>query len=142
MTPHDAETRPSVVIGAGTLGRGIALVQATCGSEVRLVDTSAQALRDASAYLRSELPKLLPRENGKEAKLVFTQDLSGALENAWLVTEAVPEQLELKKRVFSELDRLADPDTILASNSSSFPTSQMIDRVVRKQRVVNTHYYW
>jgi 3-hydroxybutyryl-CoA dehydrogenase len=142
MVPHDVETRPSVVIGAGTLGRGIALMQATGGNEVRLVDTSAQALQDARAYLHTELPKLLPAEEGKEARLTFTHDLPSALEDAWLVTEAVPEKLDLKKQVLSELDRLAGPDTILASNSSSFPTSQMIDRVARKERVVNTHYYW
>ncbi len=142
MMLHDVETRPSVVIGAGTLGRGIALMQATVDSEVRLVDTSAQALQDARAYLHAELPKLLPPERGKGARLVFTQDLPSALDNAWLITEAVPEKLELKKQVFSELDRLAPADAILASNSSSLPTSQMIDRVQRKERVLNTHYYW
>jgi len=142
MMPDHLETRPSVVIGAGTLGRGIALMHSTGGSEVRLVDTSERALEQARAYLSAELPKLLPAEHSKPGKLVFTQDLRSALDDAWLVTEAVPEKLELKKEVISDLDRLAPPDAILASNSSSFPTSQMIDRVIRKERVLNTHYYW
>lgn len=142
MMPRDVEARPSVVVGAGTLGRGIALMQASEGNEVRLVDTSVQALQDARAYLVAESPKLVRPSDAKEGRFIFTQDLPSALKDAWLVTEAVPEKLDLKKQVLSELDRLAGPDTILASNSSSVPTSQMIDRVARKEQVVNTHYYW
>jgi 3-hydroxybutyryl-CoA dehydrogenase len=142
IMPHHVETRPLVVIGAGTLGRRIALMQATGGSEVRLVDTSAQVLQEAGDYLGAELSKLRPPGNVKAGNLVFSQDLPSALENAWLVTEAIPEKLDLKKQMLSELDRLAPPDAILASNSSSFPTSQMIDHVARRERVVNTHYYW
>lgn len=57
-----------------------------------------------------------------------------------MVIEAVPERLELKRELFGELDRLADPDAILASNSSSLPTSQFIGNVQHREWVLNTHY--
>jgi 3-hydroxybutyryl-CoA dehydrogenase len=68
-------------------------------------------------------------------------DLPGAVEGAWMVIEAVPERVDLKTEVFGELDRLAEPDAILASNSSSLPTSRMIGKVKHPERVLNTHYY-
>jgi 3-hydroxybutyryl-CoA dehydrogenase len=117
-------------------------MQTRGGSEVRLVDTSAQALRKAETYINDQLPQLPSSGDAKAGKVVFSEHLRSALDDAWLVTEAVPEKLDLKRRVLSELDQLAPPDAILASNSSSFPTSNMIDHVERKQRVVNTHYYW
>ena len=57
-----------------------------------------------------------------------------------MVIEAVPEKLDLKRKVFGQLDAIAEPDAILASNSSSLPTSQMIDEVEHPERVLNTHY--
>jgi 3-hydroxybutyryl-CoA dehydrogenase len=135
------ESRACVIVGAGTLGRRIALMQATGGGEVRLVDTCSRALDEAKAFIESELPNLLSSTGKAPATLVFGSDLRTALDGAWLVTEAVPEKLELKKQVFAELDRLAPADAILASNSSSYPTSQFIEDVSRSERVANTHYY-
>ena len=57
-----------------------------------------------------------------------------------MVIEAIPERVELKTAVVADLDRLADPDAILSSNSSSIPTSQVIDQVQHPERVLNTHY--
>jgi 3-hydroxyacyl-CoA dehydrogenase, NAD binding domain len=67
--------------------------------------------------------------------------LEQAVHGAWMVIEAVPEKLELKRKVFSELDRVTDADTVLASNSSSLPSSQLITHVAHPERVLNTHYY-
>ena len=58
-----------------------------------------------------------------------------------MIVESLPEHLDLKKTIFGDLDRLAPQDAILASNSSAFPSSQMIDRVTNPSRVVNTHYH-
>jgi 3-hydroxybutyryl-CoA dehydrogenase len=110
-------------------------------SEVRLVNSSRKALEEAELYIESELPRLPSLENGRPGRLVFSGDLRTALQGAWLVTEAVPEKLELKKNLFADLDRLAPADAILATNSSSYPSSQLIDHVLRRERVVNTHYY-
>ncbi len=139
--PRDIQSRPLVVVGAGTLGRRIALVQASTGDEVRLVDPSKQALEQAKAFLASALPGLVAATGGKAGELSYCDDLPSALERAWLVTEAVPEKLDLKQALFAELDRLAPADAILASNSSSYPTSNFVERVSRRERVVNTHYY-
>ncbi|MFL6449582.1 MAG: 3-hydroxyacyl-CoA dehydrogenase family protein [Bryobacteraceae bacterium] len=141
LSPKDLESRPLVVVGAGTLGRRIALMQATAGAEVRLVDPSRGALEEAQAYIESELPELVSATNKNPGTLTTTEDLTSALEGAWLITEAVPEKLEMKIDLFAELDRLAPSEAILASNSSSYPTRQMVERVSRRERVVNTHYY-
>jgi 3-hydroxybutyryl-CoA dehydrogenase len=66
--------------------------------------------------------------------------LQEAVATGWMVIEAVPESIDIKTEVFSELDRLAEPDAILRSNSSSISTSQMIGKVEHPERVLNTHY--
>jgi 3-hydroxybutyryl-CoA dehydrogenase len=72
--------------------------------------------------------------------VVASETLASAVADAGLVIESVPEKLALKQDLFGELDRVAPPDAILASNSSSFPTSRMIDQVSRPERVANTHF--
>jgi 3-hydroxybutyryl-CoA dehydrogenase len=67
-------------------------------------------------------------------------DLGEALAGAWMVIEAVPERADLKTAVFGELDRLAEPDALLCSNSSSIPTSKVIGEVEHPERVLNTHF--
>jgi 3-hydroxybutyryl-CoA dehydrogenase len=135
-------TRATAVIGGGTLGSRIALMLASSGGEVRLYDTSAPQLEVARRYLDAELPKLVAVRSGAVAgHLVYTKELHDAVADTWMVVEAVPERLELKKAVFGDLDRLAPADAILASNSSSYPSSQFIDFVSKPHRVVNTHYY-
>ena len=69
-----------------------------------------------------------------------TDRLQDAVVGAWMVIEAVPENVELKTEVFGELDRLAGADAILATNSSSLPSSRMIGKVEHPGRVLNTHY--
>ncbi|CCB72353.1 3-hydroxyacyl-CoA dehydrogenase family protein [Streptantibioticus cattleyicolor] len=140
--PRDVEERPVAVIGAGTLGRRIALMFATRGGEVRISDPSARQLADARAYVERELPAVAARiEGGRPGRLTVHEDLAAAVADAWLVIEAVPERLDLKKRVFADLDRLAAADAILASNSSSYPTSRFVDHVADPGRVVNIHFY-
>jgi 3-hydroxybutyryl-CoA dehydrogenase len=67
--------------------------------------------------------------------------LAAALTDAWLVVEAVPEKLEIKQKIFADLDRLAAPDAVLASNSSSFASSEFIGGVGTPERVLNMHFY-
>jgi len=135
-------TRPAAVIGAGTLGSRIALMLASSGGEVRLYDAKPAQLDIAKRYIDSELPKLVKARAGAVAgRVVFAKTLEPAIAETWMIVEAVPERLDLKKTLFGDLDRLAPEDTILASNSSSYPSSQVIDRVKDPSRVVNTHYY-
>ncbi|MFF4173093.1 3-hydroxyacyl-CoA dehydrogenase family protein [Streptomyces sp. NPDC001744] len=140
--PTDIQNRPVAVIGAGTLGRRIALMFATRGGEVRIYDRSADAEEAAVAYVRENVAEVAATvEGGSPGRVVFTSDLAEALAGAWLVVEAIPERLDLKKEIFGQLDRAADADAILASNSSSYPTSQFIDRVEHPERVLNMHFY-
>ncbi|WP_179404334.1 3-hydroxyacyl-CoA dehydrogenase family protein [Burkholderia guangdongensis] len=139
--PENIATRPIAVVGAGTLGRRIALMLATQGAEVRLVDPSADARAAGAAYVAEQLARVLATlPAGKPGRVVAHADLAEGVADAWLVVESVPERLDLKIDTFAQLDALAPADAILASNSSSYPTSQVIGKVARPERVLNTHY--
>ncbi|MFK0151574.1 3-hydroxyacyl-CoA dehydrogenase family protein [Streptomyces sp. NPDC090493] len=142
VLPTNMENRPVAVIGAGTLGRRIALMFADQGGLVRIYDPSAQAGEAARKYVEENVAQVAARiKGGKPGRVVFTDDMAETLTDVWLVVEAVPERLELKKDIFGELDRAAPPDAILASNSSSYASSEFIDRVEHPERVLNMHFY-
>src|SRR5262249_11897664 len=112
--------RPAAVIGTGTLGRRIALMLATQGAEVRIYARSAEGRQAAKAYVEENLADVVRRvPNGSPGRIVLGDDLATALNGVGLVVESVPERLDLKKKLFNELDTLAPADAILASNSSS-----------------------
>lgn len=141
--PTDVDQRPVVIDGAGTLGRRIASVYAAGGSEVRIFDLSAEQREAARDYVEehiAETQRTLGLHPARRGRVEVSEDLQEAVADAWMVIEAVPERIDLKTGVFGELDRLAEPDAILCSNSSSIPTSQMIDKVEHPERVLNTHY--
>jgi 3-hydroxybutyryl-CoA dehydrogenase len=142
--PQDLDQRPVTIDGAGTLGRRIATVYAAGGSDVRIFDKSAEQRDTAKDYVEQHIAdtqEALGLHPDRAGRVKVVDDLKAAVEGAWMVIEAVPEHLDLKTEVFGELDRLAEPDAILASNSSSLPTSRMIDHVEHSERVLNTHYY-
>jgi 3-hydroxybutyryl-CoA dehydrogenase len=134
--------RPITVIGCGTLGRRIALMASTQGGEVRIFDTQHHSLDEGLKYVTETLPAVVASIPGAAAGHVRGEtDLAAAVNNAWLVVEAVPERINVKQEVFAKLDAIAPQDAILASNSSSYPSSQLIDQVARPERVLNMHYY-
>ena len=139
--PDRIDTRPIAVLGAGTLGRRIALMLATRGAEVRLYARSA-ATRDAGVtYAQEQLPALLAKLPGSTAgTIVAVDNLTDAVKDAWLVIESVPEQLALKQDLFTQVDALAEPDAILASNSSSYASSEFAASVKNPARLLNTHF--
>jgi 3-hydroxybutyryl-CoA dehydrogenase len=139
--PENIGTRPIAILGAGTLGRRIALMLATRGAEVRLYARSA-ATRDAGvAFARNELPAVLATLPGSTAgSIEGVSDMTAALKDAWLVVESVPENLELKKDIFKQVDALSESDAILASNSSSYSSSAFADSVKNPARLLNTHF--
>ena len=140
--PGELDRRPVAVIGAGTLGRRIALMLATRGGEVRISDPEVEQRTAAVAYAERLLPEVVVRVDGGSAgRVVAADDVAAAVDGVWLVVEAVPERLEVKRPLFAELDRLAPAGTILASNSSSYPTSRLVDVVEHPERLVNTHFY-
>jgi 3-hydroxybutyryl-CoA dehydrogenase len=136
------------VFGAGTLGWQIALQCASHSYPVNLYDISPEALENAQSSISSELESWV--ESGKitaEAKkstvqnLRFEQDSKKAVEDVDLVIEAVPERLEVKRKVFKELDAACNVDAIIATNSSSIRVSLIEDATKRRDRVLNTHFY-
>jgi 3-hydroxybutyryl-CoA dehydrogenase len=140
--PTDFSSRPVAIIGAGTLGRRIALMFAAHGAEVKIYDL-AEAQRDLAVdYVMSNLPALSEHLSGVVPGRVSAEaNLAEAVHDAWLVVEAIPERLELKKQVFGQLDELAAADAILASNSSSYASRLFVDEVHRPERVLNIHFY-
>jgi 3-hydroxybutyryl-CoA dehydrogenase len=140
--PADYATRPVAVVGAGTLGRRIALMFATRGGTVNVYDVSESVRAAAVDFIETNLPDVMAeRDDGAAGSVSTTDDLAEAVRDAWLVIEAVPEKVELKTKIFGDLDRLAGSDTILASNSSSYPSRLFLDRVRHPERVLNMHFY-
>ena len=141
--PTDVDGRPIAIDGAGTLGRRIGSVYAAGGTDVRIFDVSQTQLEAARDYVNErieEVKRTLNLDGSRAGKVTLFDDLAEAVRGAWMVIEAIPERLDLKREVFGQLDELADADAILASNSSSFPTSHLIDSVKHPERVLNTHY--
>ena len=137
------------VIGAGSMGAQIAQQAALCGVDVVLHDTSSQQLEKARASNRGHLLRRV--EKGKlsadDAKKALSgvresADLVEAVSRADFVIEAVFENLELKRSVFAELDRVAPPDAVLASNSSTIGISKIADVTSRPERCVNMHFFY
>lgn len=140
--PVDYAHRPVAVIGAGTLGRRIALMFATQGGEARVFDPSSEQRDDALAYVTPRVAKVASRLEGATAGTVTLHaELADAVADAWLVIEAVPERLELKRAVLADLEAAAPTDAIIASNSSSYPSSRFADAVSRPERLLNAHFY-
>ena len=113
------------------------------GSEVRIVDPAEDqraSARDFVSANAEDIQRRLRLEADRVGAVETVSDLVEAGAGAWMVIEAVPERLDLKREVFGELDRLADPDAILGSNSSSLPSSSFIAHVDPAERVLNTHH--
>jgi 3-hydroxybutyryl-CoA dehydrogenase len=136
------------VYGAGTLGWQIALQSANHGHLTNLYDISAEALENASINISKELNSWVETgeatilEKESTIKLISLEtDPAKATKAVELIIEAVPERLDLKRKVFGELDSICDPGTILATNSSSIRVSLIEDATRRPDLVLNTHFY-
>jgi 3-hydroxybutyryl-CoA dehydrogenase len=138
----------AVVIGGGTMGRGIAQVAAMAGLETTLVDLSEEVLDDAYRGVLAALDKGVDRGKIDEqqrgetlARLNTSTDLAGALPQAEVVIEAVPEVLELKQRIFHQLGESCGPDVLLATNTSSLPVSEIAAAASHPERVTGMHFF-
>jgi 3-hydroxybutyryl-CoA dehydrogenase len=133
------------VIGSGAMGAGIAQVAAVAGHKVVLYDNNAAALDKAKGNLIITLQKL--QEKGKIAdaaaiinRFSFAAQLS-ELSNCNLVIEAIVEKLEIKKSVFSELEKLVADDCVLASNTSSLSITSIAAACITPGRVLGLHFF-
>jgi 3-hydroxybutyryl-CoA dehydrogenase len=136
------------VLGAGTMGNGIAQVCAMAGYVVALHDPQPEAMERAMNTIRTNLDKGV--ERGKisldVAELALhslrkAPELASAAADADLVIEAVPERMELKTAIFSELDRIAPPHALLATNTSSLSVSRIAEATGRPERVIGLHFF-
>ena len=135
------------VIGAGTMGNGIAHVFAQAGHKVSLVDVSAQSLEKALGTIGKNLDRLVAKEkisaSDKESTLnnISTHtDMAAGVKNAELVVEAATENTELKLKIFKQLDELAPKNCILASNTSSISITKIAAVTNRPEQVIGMHF--
>lgn len=128
------------VIGAGSMGHGIAQVYATHGYEVTLVDIDERQLETARERIAQSLDRLGADVEAVMERLTTTSDQASGLSGADLMIEAVPERLELKKEVFETADRLLPSDSILATNTSTLPVAEIAEVTGSPERVVGMHF--
>lgn len=136
------------VVGAGTMGHGIAQVAATAGLRSTLYDVDAGALRRGQHNITDNLQVGVTKgklsEEARAAALEhlrFEADVDKAVADADLVIEAAPERLDLKKQLFSSLSSKVAPDTVLATNTSSLSVTEIAAAAQNPERVVGMHFF-
>ncbi|WP_369431600.1 3-hydroxyacyl-CoA dehydrogenase family protein [Rhodohalobacter sulfatireducens] len=136
------------VIGGGTMGNGIAHVFAMSGFEVTLVEAKQQFLDKALDAIEKNLDRMLSKQkisnDDKKATLQRIHSTLNTVEGvmkADLVVEAIPEQFDLKKKVFQEVDENAPKHTILASNTSSISITKLAAQTKRPDRFIGMHFF-
>ena len=136
-----------VVIGAGTMGNGIAHVFAQNGHTVTLVDVQAAALERAQATIDRNLDRLVAKERltaedkaATLSRLTTSTEMHGAVSDADLVVEAATERLDLKLKIFEQLDAAAPAHCILATNTSSISITKIAAATKRPAQVIGMHF--
>ncbi len=136
------------ILGSGVMGHGIAQVSATAGYNVVLRDIEQGFLDKAMEKIRWSLDKLVSKEkiSKDEGDVIFGRikpvvDLKEAVKDAELVIEVVPEIMELKKKVYAELDQVAAPEVIFASNTSTLPITEIANTTSRPEKFIGIHFF-
>jgi 3-hydroxybutyryl-CoA dehydrogenase len=142
------EIKNVLVVGAGAMGSHIGMLCALAGYSATITDITRDALDRADSQLRQRMSRDI--EKGRRSsndvddafgRLTFSTDLIAAAATADLVIEAAVEKLDVKRRLFADLDRAAPPHAILATNSSSIVSSRIADATGRPDRVCNVHFF-
>ena len=134
------------VLGAGQMGNGITQVAACAGYEVVMIDIKDEFVDRGIATIEKSLAKLVSKERMSQEDAdaararISTSTTRDACADVDLVVEAVPEILDLKKEIFSELDKICKPETILASNTSSISITEIAASTNRPEKVIGMHF--
>jgi len=135
------------VIGAGTMGNGIAHTFAQSGFIVKLIDISEEALKKGMATITKNLDRMIAKEKISETDKINTlnnistfKTLSEGVKKSDLVIEAATENVDLKLKLFKQLDETAPTDAILATNTSSISITQIAAMTSRPERVIGMHF--
>lgn len=135
------------VIGAGTMGNGIAHTFAQSGYKVQLIDLSEESLKRGLATITKNLDRMLAKEKITETQKAETlgnittfTNLESGVEYASLVVEAATENVDLKLKIFKDLDTFCPEDTILATNTSSISITKIAAATSRPQQVIGMHF--
>ena len=136
------------VLGSGIMGHGIAQVAAMAGYNVALRDIEQSFIDKAMDKIKWSLSKLVDKKkltqidaNKIFARITPTIELQQALKDADLLIEAVPEDMNLKKKVYDEVDKYAESKTVYASNTSTLPITEMAALIARPERFVGVHFF-
>ena len=142
------DVRNISVLGAGNMGHQISTLCAIKGYKTICMDVSDEILKKAEAFVDRYLPGRvekgrLTEEQAKQARenITFTSSLEEAVKDADYVIEAVLEVLDLKRKIYADLDKMAPPHAILATNSSYIVSSRIADATSRPEKVVNLHFF-
>ena len=142
------EIKNVTVIGSGIMGHGITQVVATAGFKVQLNDISDAFLQNAKSKIESSLDKGIKKGKISQedkgnilSRISFSTDLPGAAKDADLVVEAVPENIDLKKQIFKQLDDITKPKAILGSNTSQYSITEIASVVKDPSRVIGMHWF-
>ncbi len=135
------------VVGAGTMGNGIAQAFAVAGYEVIMTDIAEAAVQKGVATIAGSLDRLIKKEKmsaeqkaAAMAKIATATDIA-ALKDVDLIIEAATENLELKTKIFKQLDAAAKPEAILASNTSSISITKLAAATARPAQVIGMHFF-
>lgn len=136
------------VIGAGMMGHGIAQIFASHGHQVSLTDVSDEILLKAIENIRANLILLAQNGIGRGEEIeptirrvTITRNLKEAVSSAQFIIEAISENLDLKQKLFQELDAICPPETILTTNTSVISISEIAAKAKRRDRIVGTHFW-
>ena len=136
------------ILGSGVMGHGIAQVSATAGYNVVLRDIEQGFLDKAMGKIKWSLDKLVSKEKitKEEGDNIYSRitpivDLKEAVKDAELVIEVVPEIMDLKKKVYAELDQVASPEVIFASNTSTLPITEIANTTSRPEKFIGIHFF-
>ena len=142
------EIKNITVLGSGIMGHGIAQVSAMAGYNVVLRDIEQPFLDKAMEKIKWSLDKLVSKEkiSENERDEIFSRikpivDLKDAVHDCDLVIEAVPEIMELKKKVYAELDKVASDQVVFASNTSTLPITEIANTISRPKKFIGIHFF-